>query len=95
MFNARMDILRNEPPVIASNRLNAPFDCSANQLLKYSPFIPGTGSCEPIRITTIMAKVNRIFPLSSLILNAFFSVVSITSPLLFHQVPQSFLLQMH
>ena len=42
-----------------------------------------------IRITTSMAKVNKILLLISLILNAFFSVVSITSPLLFHREPQS------
>ena len=43
--------------------------------------------------TSILAVV-IIFCLISLILNAFFSVVSITSPQQFHQEPRSFLLRM-
>ena len=90
-----MDMFINEPPVNASKKLNASPLCAANQAAKKVLSTPGTGSCDPKRITTIIAKVKRILFLSSLILNAFIKVLSIKSPQLFHQVPQFFLLQMH
>ena len=57
MFSARMDMFKKEPPVNASTKLNASPVCAANQLLKYVLSIPGAGSCDPIRITTIMSRV--------------------------------------
>ena len=34
MFKAKMDMLMNEPPVIASKKLKVPLDWAANQFLK-------------------------------------------------------------
>ncbi len=90
IFNARIDIRRNDPPVKASSKLKASpdCDCCSNQFAKKVVLIPGTGSCDPKRITTNIRNVNTSFFLISLIFNAFFKVVNIKSPLLFHQVPR-------
>ena len=74
IFNANRDICSKEPPVIASKKLNASPVCAANQFAKKVLSTPGTGSCDPKRTTTTIAKVYKILFLISLILNAFLSV---------------------
>ena len=54
MFNAKIDIVVNEPPVKASKKLNASPVFLENQSLKTLLSTPGIGSCEPILIIRIM-----------------------------------------
>ena len=95
MFSARMDMFRKEPPVNASKKLNASPVCCANHCAKYPLLTPGTGSWEPILMTTSIIKVKKIRFRRSLILKAFLNVVSIRSPLLYRPLLQFFLLRIH
>ena len=74
ILNANTEKLEKEPPVNALNKLNTSEDWEANQSAKKSRFVPGTGSCDPKRTTTTIARVYKILFLISLILNALFSV---------------------
>ena len=70
ILNANTEKLEKEPPVNALNKLNTSPDWEANQTAKKSRFVPGTGSCDPKRTTTTIARVNNILLRTSLILNA-------------------------
>ena len=68
IFSARMDMFRKDPPVNASNRLNAsPEVCAASQREKYVLSTPGTGSCEPKRMTASISSVKKVLCRISLI----------------------------
>ena len=56
MFNAKTDMLSKEPPVNASKKLNASPVLLLNHCLNTLPSTPGMGSCEPIRMTKIIAN---------------------------------------
>ena len=90
ILNANTDISLNDPPVIASKKLNAPFVCELNHSANKAESIPGQGSCEPNRITISIKNVYTNRSRISLTLNAPRSVCNIRSPLLFHQELQSF-----
>ena len=65
---------------MASKKLNASPVCCANHCEKNSLSTPGTGSCDPIRITTNIARVKRIFFLISFILNALIEAGIVKNP---------------
>ncbi len=56
MFSAKMDICSKEPPVKASKKLKASPVLAWNHSRNTSLSTPGTGSCDPNRITKIIHK---------------------------------------